>query len=195
MKEGPLMPDENPIFSNPETIPNVYWQSLKDDCYYVNFLGFRCIVIINKKVINIENFPIKPNFQTYLVLLNYLNAQKVSLGSEWVLAKELKGGIHFFDRSHPLVVKDVLENVRSKENLLKAFKMLKGRELDFGDAAYELEVFPEVRLRYIYFEGDDEFPSELTINFQKGIENMLPLDVIWAMVNVINKILVEFLKH
>ncbi len=191
MNKGPLEPDKNPLFSAPENIPEIYWLRLKEDYYEITFLGKACKVIKEQKKIEIEKFPFSPNFQVYLVILAYLNSEKVALKDEWVLARELKGGIHFFDRSHPLTVDKLLEKVKEKRMMIKAFKTLKGRELDFGDFSYEVFVFPDVHLRYIYFEGDDEFPSELTVNFQKGIENILPLDVIWAMVNVVNRYLIS----
>ncbi|GAB4432477.1 MAG: hypothetical protein OHK0040_02520 [bacterium] len=195
MKEGPLDPNKNPLFSDPETIPERYWQSLKEDSYRIDFLGFRCDVLTNQRRIEVEGFPVRLDFQTYLVILHYLNSKKTDLGDEWVLARELKGGIHFFDRSHPLTVKNVLVRINGIAKLKEAFSKLKGREVNFGDYAYELEVFQGIHLRYIYYEGDEEFKPELTVNFQKGIENILPLDVIWAMVNVVNKVLICFLRN
>lgn len=194
MKEGPLAPEKNPLFSRPDTIPSQYWQALTQKHYEVSFLGFYCKVFVEKRIIEIKDYPIAPDFQTYLVILSYLNAKKVPLGREWVLAKALKGGLHFFDRSHPLTVGEVLKRVKSKDDLLKAFSRLKGKVIPFGDLGYEFEVFEDIFLRYIYYEGDDEFPAELTVNFQKGIEDMLALDVIWAMVNVVNNLLKAFLN-
>jgi len=195
MKSGPLEPDKNPLFSKPESIPEVYWERLTQDSYDVTFLGFQGKVLTKLKKIEIPDLPIAESFQLYLVILSYLSAKKINLGNDWVLAKELKGGIHFFDRSHPLTVRSVLNKVDSKDSLMKAFSNLKGFQIDYGDFSYQIEVFPEIHLRYIFFEGDDEFDSELTVNFQKGIEEMLSLDVIWAMVNVINKVLLALLKN
>lgn len=192
--EGPLDPNKNPLFSDPETIPERYWQGLSESRYEIDFLGYRCNVFTYQRKIEVQGFPARLDFQTYLVILHYLNSKKTDLGDEWVLARELKGGIHFFDRSHPLTMKNVLERVGSIIELKNAFSKLKGREVKFGDYAYVLEVFEGVYLRYIYYEGDEEFEPELTVNFQKGIGNMLPLDVIWAMVNVVNMVLISFLQ-
>lgn len=35
-----LSPDDNPLFSNPDNIPKVYWDRLKQDDYETEFLGF-----------------------------------------------------------------------------------------------------------------------------------------------------------
>lgn len=191
MREGPLEPDKNPLFSNPENIPLVYWLSLEKDYYELDFMGFSCKVFVREKKIEIKNFPIKPNFQTYLVILTYLKAKKINLSQEWVLARELKGGMHFFYRSHPLTVTRILEKIKDVKTLKKIFTKLKGQFLSFGDLSYQIELFPDVFLRYIFYEGDDEFSPMVTVNFQKGIENIFPLDVIWAMVNVVNDVILS----
>lgn len=192
---GPLEPDKNPLFSRPDSIPDIYWEGLEEESYKISFLGFDGMVYPEGRKIVINNLPIKDSFQLYLVILSYLRAKKITLGNDWVLAKELKGGIHFFDRSHPLTVSAVVDKIKDKKQLAKAFDKLKGFHLSYGDCSYQLEVFPKVYLRYIFFEGDDEFQSELTVNFQKGIENMFSLDVIWAMVNVVNKVLIVLLEN
>ena len=44
--------------------------------------------------------------------------------------------------------------------------------------------FPEFPLEYILYAEDDEFPAQLIITFDRTIDRHLPLDVIWALVNV-----------
>lgn len=192
--EGPLNPDNNPLFSDPSTIPVDYWNILKRDSYSINFLGFQADVSKKDRIIKIPSFPYKPNFQIYLIILKYLSIideRTISLSDRWVLAKELKGGIHFFDKSHPLNVKEIFEKGKKIENIRKSCLSFAGIELSLGDFSYEFFIFPEVRIRYIFYEGDEDFPPEVTVNFQKGIEDYFNLDVVWAMVNVITKGLIE----
>lgn len=192
--EGPLSPDKNPLFSDPSNIPVEYWLSLKKDYYNLNFLGFNTEVLKKERLIIIKNFPYKPNFQVYLIILKYLLVKdkgEIYLNDNWVIPKDLKGGIHFFDKSHPLNVREIFEKLKNLENIKRSCLDFRGVELNLGDFSYEFFLFPEIKIRYIFYEGDDEFPSEITVNFQKGLENYFNLDIIWAMVNVITKGLIE----
>ncbi len=187
--EGPLSPDKNPLFSNPVTIPVSYWERLKADYYQFNFFGFDGVARKEDKKIFIDNFPIRLSFQIYLVILTYLyvkESKNILLGKDWVLARELKGGIHFFDRSHPIDVKRILDYYHNDLVAIKRKALkYKGNELNLGDFGYDFMVFPEIKIRYIFYEGDEDFPSYISVIFQKGIEDYLPLDVIWAITNII----------
>ena len=39
-------------------------------------------------------------------------------------------------------------------------------------------------MEYILYAEDEEFPAQITINFDRTIHRHLPLDVIWAMINL-----------
>jgi hypothetical protein len=39
----------------------------------------------------------------------------------------------------------------------------------------------------ILWEKDDEFPAEIKVNFDRTVSGHLPLDIIWATVNVVSK--------
>ncbi len=187
--EGPLSPDKNPLFSHPDSIPGSYWDRLKQDSYQFSFFGFNGFARKADKQILVENFPVRMSFQIYLVILSYLYAKENSpiiLQKDWVLARELKGGIHFFDRSHPIDIKRILDHFNRDLNAIKRRALLfKGRELDMGDFGYEFQIFPEIKIRYIFYEGDEDFPPYITVIFQKGLEDYLPLDVVWALTNVV----------
>ncbi len=192
--QGPLSPDSNPLFSNPSNIPKDYWEVLKKDIYNLSFLGFPTEVRKIERIIKISNFPFRLSFQIYLIILKYLAIKdegSILLTDKWVLAKELKGGIHFFDRSHPLRVKEIFEFYKNIEEIKKASSKFKGAYVSLGDFAYDFFVFPEIKVRYIFYEGDDEFLPNVTVNFQKGLEDYFNLDVIWAIVNVITNCLIE----
>lgn len=192
---GPLNPDLNPLFSKPINIPSEYWERLKLPLYELSFLGFATTIFKEKKIIDIKGFPFNPNFQTYLIILSYLyikDRNNIFLPDMWVLPKELKGGLHFFDKSHPLNVMEIfVTSGNSISKIRDACKGLAGTEINFGDFGYDFLLFPEIKVRYIFYEGDEDFPSQITVNFQKNIEHYFHLDVIWAMVNVITKAIVK----
>ncbi|MCX7990650.1 MAG: DUF3786 domain-containing protein [Proteobacteria bacterium] len=192
--EGPLNPDNNPLFSNPANIPKDYWQRLKYDFYKIIFLGYETEVFRSERLIKIPSFPYRLNFQIYLIILKYLSVideREIYLTNNWVLAKDLEGGLHFFDKSHPLNVREIFERYGNIDDIKKACQIFSGVPIFLGDFAYDFFVFPEVKIRYIFYEGDEDFSPQITVNFQKGLDGYFNLDVIWAMVNVITKGLIE----
>lgn len=110
------------------------------------------------------------------------------LSDNWKLARELKGGIHFFDRSHPLQVSEILDVSQNDfEKIMLVCKRFAGRQIEVGDFGYEFLIFPEIKIRYIFYESDEDFSSAITVNFQEMLDRYFPLDVVWAMVNVVTK--------
>ena len=55
-----------------------------------------------------------------------------------------------------------------------------------GDASFRLLALPKILLMYTLHEADDEFPAELTITFDANTDRHLPLDAIWALINLLS---------
>lgn len=196
MNRGPLNPNENPLFSKPETIPVEYWGRL-EKVYRTEIINFNFmsrpakVDLKNRKII--FTFPIEHTFQLYLVILTYLfqKTQKNLSGKIiWVLPNELKGGIHFFKDSHPIDTSKIIQKYENNIELLKnSLIKVSARTVNIGDLGFVINVFDDIFLRYILWIGDEDFPTKLTINVQKELEDFFPLDVVWAMINVVNQIL------
>ena len=60
---------------------------------------------------------------------------------------------------------------------------LEGQSRDMADIAYRLLPFPRVPLYYLLWQGDDEFEPQVTVLFDRSIENVLAADAIWALIN------------
>lgn len=197
-KSGPLNPDINPLYKSFETIPVQYWERLKskysEKIINFIFLSHPASLDLENKRINLE-LKINHTYQLYLVILFYLYQRKISSPSKdsnWVLPNELKGGVHFFRDSHPLNVDAVIKCFKNKKQIEKIINMLGGTLINVGDMGFILPVFEDVFLRYIFWEGDEEFNDSLTINVQKDLEDFFPLDVIWAMINIVNQVITYF---
>jgi len=74
-----------------------------------------------------------------------------------------------------------------REAFLSAGRRLEGEVRDLGDAAICLPVLPRVPVTLILWEKDDEFPAEITVNFDSTVSSHLPLDIIWAVVDVASR--------
>lgn len=201
MSKGPLNPDINPFYANPDSIPEQYWERLRK-VYVENkinfvFLSTNATLDIEKRNINFE-FEVKHTYQLYLVILHYLYQKKISFIPSkliWVLPNELKGGVHFFKDSHPINTGYVINFFKNRTIIENVMKKFGGISVAIGDLGFIVPVFEDVLLRYIFWEGDEEFGDNLTINVQKNLEDFFPLDVIWAMINVVNQLITSFSKN
>ena len=82
-----------------------------------------------------------------------------------------------------------MEEIFGEDNdaFLSAGRRLNGKVKKLGDAGICLPVFPRVPVTLILWAKDDEFQAEIKVGFDSTISSHFPLDIIWAMINVISK--------
>lgn len=210
----PADPNDVVLFRDSQYIPDHYWQDLATqdpfaiarkalvvyqpgEGYKIPFLNrtYRCRPENNQ--LQQENDPGKPlNFQECLVLLMYLlRAQESPLEGKKVSERELPGGELFFRGPHALSKEDLEKKFRrDPQGFLQAGLGLGGQESGQGEASFELRILPRILVEYILYVEDDEFPAQVTITFDRSISRHLPLDVIWAMINITSRRLSTFSK-
>ena len=132
-------------------------------------------------------------FDEALVLIIYLlRAREIPLAGKQQTEKDLPGGETFFRGPHELARRPILKHFgRNPEAFHGAAASLGGKRLDFGDAAFRFQALPRIPLDYILWAEDDEFPARLTIAFDPTVSHHLPLDVVWALVHLATRRLVE----
>lgn len=130
------------------------------------------------------------SFELDLVILTYLlRAQAVELRGDMVSEKQLPGGETFFRGPHKLNTLPMERKFgENREAFLAAGKRLNGTVRgDVGHAATRLPVLPRVPVTLILWEKDDEFPAYITVTFDSTVSLHLPLDIIWAAVDVTSR--------
>lgn len=113
------------------------------------------------------------------------------VGRDIVGVRDLKEG-HFFQGPHELNIAPLLERYGKdvagfRETALK----LAGEPVSMADAAFRLKPFPRIHLYYLMWEGDEEYPPRMSVLFDRSIENILPADAIWALVNRVSTALLK----
>ena len=200
----PLDPNEISLYREIDKIPPEYWEELnrqspEEVCrrslvthdpetgYALPFLNDRLYCRPDTRQIHWErDLARSPSFQEALVSLMYLlRTRGIPLSGIKVNEKELNGGALFFRGPHALS-KEPLEKkfARDPQGFLHAGLALGGIATQRGDGAFELRALPRIPLEYIFYAEDDEFPAQLTIIFDRTIDRHLPLDAIWALVNL-----------
>jgi len=159
--------------------------------FFLPFLNQVFQIMPGKKNITpLYNFiPTIQSFELDLILLTYLlRSNPIVINGKMVNEKQILGGEAFFRGPHTLNTAPMEEKFgEDKHSFLLSGKSLSGEVKKLGDAAICLPVFPRVPVTLILWEKDDEFPAKVNVNFDATISRHLPLDCIWAMINVISK--------
>lgn len=204
------------IYEDPAEIDSSLWSELKSrntseicanasvrydeiqGCYQIPFLHQTYGCYPESRLI--ERFGddgTKPlSFQFYLVLLTYLlRAQPIGLTGRMVTGSEIKGGDFFFRGPHALFIRPLEQRFgHDAQTFLEVGLRLGGGETDFGDVSFRLWPLPKIPLGYILWLGDEEFPARVVVTFDGSVEQQLPLDVIWALVNQVGGALLREAK-
>ena len=124
-----------------------------------------------------------------LCLVYLLNVSSEPLSQEMISVHELKTS-HFFKGPHELKVRPLLERYGNDlDGFKKTAERVGGEAIDMADAGYKFSVFPKVPLYYLFWEGDQEFGSTLSILFDRSVEHHIAADAIWGIVNLMSDIL------
>ena len=71
------------------------------------------------------------------------------------------------------------------ETALKAFS---GRKLSIGDVGYEIDVFPCIPMRILFWDGDEEFPAQCNLLFDRSAPDFIHVESVVSIAS-------EALKH
>jgi hypothetical protein len=130
--------------------------------------------------------------QEQVLILHYLMAAETpDLTGKWVSYREIPGASFYFGAFVKRAV-DPLKKVfgQNISGFCQAAEKLQARKIENGDAGFEFQMFPAVPLQLILWEGDNEFPAEANILFDKTIGRMLsPEDVAWLAGMVVYRLI------
>lgn len=124
-----------------------------------------------------------PHEYFYLFVIYYvLLAAECRVKGEWISEKDLPGGATFFRGPHRIPT-DLISGRFG--NNLKEFNIccekLGGTAISLGDAAFSFEVAPGLPVAVVYWLGDEDFPAEAGLLYDRSIANLLPLDIVFAL--------------
>ena len=130
--------------------------------------------------------------QEQVLILHYLMATEVpDLSGDWVSYREIPGASFYFGAFVKRAV-DPLKKVfgQNISGFSQAAEKLQARKIENGDAGFEFRALPAVPLQLILWEGDDEFPADANILFDKTIGRILsPEDVAWLAGMVVYRLI------
>ncbi|MQY59828.1 MAG: DUF3786 domain-containing protein [Clostridia bacterium] len=109
------------------------------------------------------------------ILLRYLNNAKEASGGEKLIGfNELPSGSFYNPAFSQSVVKPFIDFFGKEPQKLRwTAKKLGGTEVPFGDVGVKIPFLPKVKISFIIWEGDDEFPPDGKILFNSHIASYL----------------------
>lgn len=116
---------------------------------------------------------------TQSLILTYLaTADGTTPSSRWVGFREVPDGMFYAQAFRGYTG---VRLVQGLEDEIKAFQSaaeaLNGKPLDaIGDAGYAFTVLPRLHLAVVYWQGDEEFPSQARVLFEDTAANYMPSD-------------------
>lgn len=111
-----------------------------------------------------------------------LGAKPADLSNEWISEKDIPGGATFFRGPHAIPTALISDRFGNDiDRFTKRCKKLLGTPLDMADVAYRFEITSRIPVAVLYWQGDDDFPAESSILYDKTIIDHLASDVVYAL--------------
>jgi hypothetical protein len=136
-------------------------------------------------VISCDNFAVRqaetgdePSSFTQSLILTYLaTADGTTPSSRWVGFRDLPGGLFYVQAFQGYSGNRLVRGLQGGiEPFRRACERLGGEMLEIGDAGYAFTVLPRVHLALVYWEGDEEFPSQARVLFEDTSASYMPTD-------------------
>lgn len=130
--------------------------------------------------------------QEQVLILHYMvGADPQRPPGDMIAYREIPGASFYFGPFVKRAVNPLKATFgRDLEAFHRACRALKGTPIDAGDAAYLFQVFPQLAMHYILWEGDEEFDAEANILFCEATGDCLsPEDAAWMAGMVVYRLM------
>ncbi len=125
----------------------------------------------------------EPHELFYFFIVYYLLRSKAAgISGQWISEKDIPGGPTFFRGPHAIPTHLISCRFESDVNAFcRRCEQLGGSSLDMADAAFCFEITPKIPVAVLYWSGDDDFPAEAKILYDKSICEHLTPDVVFSL--------------
>lgn len=144
-----------------------------------------------KFAVDLNAFKVSPlgeGFKTYhdflylFILYHLIKSKKTGPSGEWISEKDIPGGAAFFRGPHTIPTDMITGRFKNDlDAFRKKCELLGGKKLDMADAAFAFSIVPSIPVSVLYFLGDEDFPSEAKLLFDRTIGDHQPLDIIFTL--------------
>ena len=132
-------------------------------------------------------------FSLKILALRYLyRADGSPVTGEWVAYRDLPGGLFYASTIPPTVERPLAETFGWQPGSLASVAAhLGGHPEDFGDESFSFLAFPRVPLLLVLHWGDEEFPPEARVLFDRCCSHYLNTDDLKVLVTQLSALLLR----
>ncbi len=130
-----------------------------------------------------DDFTLPHEYFDLFIIYYLLRAKDIRITGEWISDKDIPGGSTFFRGPHDIPTDLICSRFGNDiEAFEKRCKQLQGTPIDMGDAAFSFRIAPRIPVTVLYWMGDEDFPAEAKLLYDRSITEHLSLDIIFALV-------------
>jgi hypothetical protein len=152
----------------------------------LNFLNKEILMSWPELEFSYKNSPEELPIQQRILLLHYLHGTRSSKGAaikgEWIAFQDVPDGKFYLDAFLKRAKTPLVKAFGTHPELLveMAKKAYAAMPFDHGDFSVVVKALPQVPVALILWEGDDEFPPEGNILFDRNISDIFSAeDIAW----------------
>lgn len=156
----------------------------KDDaCYSLMVWGSEYKIFPGQATIKCVDHQDSLKHLISLFALHYLLtcAETIPSGN-WISEKDMPGGVTFFRGPHEIPTHLITEKADNSVARFKSLcESLGGTPLEMADAAYTFHITERIPVAVLYWEGDEDFPAEAKLLYDRTLTDHFALDIIYCM--------------
>ena len=122
-----------------------------------------------------------------LALLNYFTTHsQLPPDTELINENHLTGGTTFFRGPHLMASKILAQRFEDNgREFMKRAQLWGGVPAPYGEFGINFEIFPGLNWTVALWESDNEFPARAQYLFDRKLDRIFQLDIIWAIGNLV----------
>jgi hypothetical protein len=158
---------------------------LRSGCQRDEDGNFRLTFFWQEYVISAEDFTVRradtgeqlASFTQSLILTYLATADGTTPSGRWVGFRDLPDGMFYVQAFEGYSGRRLVRELQGGiEAFRRAAEELGGELLTIGDAGHAFTVLPRVHLAVVYWQGDEEFPSQARVLFEDTAAHYMPTD-------------------
>jgi hypothetical protein len=136
--------------------------------------------------ISAENFTVErtkdgkapSSFIQSLILTYMVTADGTTPSRRWIGFRELPDGMFYAQAFRGYTgIRLVRQLADGMESFQRAAERMRSKPVeDIGDAGYAFDLLPRVRAAVVYWQGDEDFPSQARVLFEDTAAHYMPTD-------------------
>ena len=135
-----------------------------------------------------------------VLLLHYLigrSKKGYEPAGEWISIKETYGGKLFCSNFSRRAIRPLAERFsQDPEGLVKILlEDFAGRMVEGADVAVEVEAFPGVHVRILFWKSDEDLPADATMLFDRALAQILTMEDLTVLLTILADDVLEGVKQ